>query len=239
LTVDKINERQLDFLNRKYQEVFDYIFYLREQKEPFNMPEGFKIVKKTEVKYNYRLQTYMAEYIGEPRLVCYQIIEEIIFSVCQSSYIEPYIEVDHYETIELEPEKVHNWSAGLTMAYMDLDKDLQFHGLFAADALEDGIRKMLRKTHEENFEYNSLKYTKKPFNIKWAQEGLEKIRQKRGKILIENEKKKNDKEPEYNKFKSTMTKSLYDNVKNEFKNVQKKIKLKKIKKKKKSKQNKN
>ena len=28
-----------------------------------------------------------------------------------------------------------------------------------------------------------------------------------------------------------MTKSLYDNVKNEFKNVQKKIKLKKIKKK--------
>ena len=231
LTVDKINERQLDFLNRKYQEVFDYIFYLREQKEPFNMPEGFKIVKKTEVKYNYRLQTYMAEYIGEPRLVCYQIIEEIIFSVCQSSYIEPYIEVDHYETIELEPEKVHNWSAGLTMAYMDLDKDLQFHGLFAADALEDGIRKMLRKTHEENFEYNSLKYTKKPFNIKWAQEGLNKIRQKRGKILIENEKKKNDKEPEYNKFKSTMTKSLYDNVKNEFKNVQKKIKLKKIKKK--------
>ena len=229
LAVDKINEHQIDFLNRKYQEVFDYIFYLRDQKEPFNMPEGFKIVKKTQVKYNYRLQTYMVEYIGEPRLICYQIIEEMIFSVCQSSYIEPYIEVDHYETIEIEPEKVHNWSAGLTMAYMDLDKDLQFHGLFAADALEDGIRKMLRKTHEESYEYNVLRYTKKPFNIKWAKEGLNIIRQKREKILNENEKKKIDKEPEYNKFKSNMSKSLYDNIKNEFKNVQKKIKLKKIK----------
>ena len=231
LAADKINEHQIDFLNRKYQEVFDYIFYLRDQKEPFNMPEGFKIVKKTQVKYNYRLQTYMVEYIGEPRLICYQIIEEMIFSVCQSSYIEPYIEVDHYETIEIEPEKVHNWSAGLTMAYMDLDKDLQFHGLFAADALEDGIRKMLRKTHEESYEYNVLRYTKKPFNIKWAKEGLNIIRQKREKILNENEKKKIDKEPEYNKFKSNMSKSLYDNIKNEFKNVQKKIKLKKIKKK--------
>ena len=231
LVVDKINANHIDFLNRKYQEVFDYIFYLKEGNEPFNMPEGFKLVKKTQVKYNYRLQTYMAEYIGEPRLICYQIIEDIIFSVCQSSYIEPYIEVDGYETVEIEPEKVHNWSAGLTMAYMDLDKDLSFYGIFAADALEDGIRKMLRKTHEENIENNMLKYTKKPFSIKWAKDDLNKKRQLRAKLLIENEKKKVDKEPDYNRFKSDMTKTGYAKVKIDFKDVKKKIELKKIKKK--------
>ena len=150
------------------------------------MPEGFKIVKKTQVRYNYRLQNYMADYIGEPNLICYQIIEEIIFSVCQSSLIEPYVEVDDYETVEIEPEKIHNWSAGLTMAYMDLDKDLQFYGIFAADALEDGIRKMLRKSYEENIDANEMRYTKKIYSLKWVKEDIIKKRQWREKILHEN-----------------------------------------------------
>ena len=229
--INQINAKQIDFLNKKYRKVFDYILYLKREKEPFNMPEGFKIVKKTLVRYNYRLQNYMADYIGEPNLICYQIIEEIIFSVCQSSLIEPYVEVDDYETVEIEPEKIHNWSAGLTMAYMDLDKDLQFYGMFAADALEDGIRKMLRKSYEENIEANEMRYTKKIYSLKWVKEDIIKKRQWREKILHENEKKKIDKEPNYNKYKSNIDKSGYEIIKNKFKEIEKIIELKKIKKK--------
>ena len=76
---------------------------------------------------------------------------------------------------------------------MDLDKDLQFYGMFAADALEDGIRKMLRKSYEENIEANEMRYTKKIYSLKWVKEDIIKKRQWREKILHENEKKKIDK----------------------------------------------
>ena len=165
------------------------------------MPEGFKIVKKTTVKYNYGLATHMIEYLGEARLICYELIEEIIFSCCNSSFIEPYIDVNDIVAVDIEPEKVHNWSARLTMAYMDLDPSLQFHGMFAADALEDGIRRMLKKNYEESLEGNIMRYTKKICNMKWAKEDISKKHKLHIRIEEENEKIKNNQiEPENNKY---------------------------------------
>ena len=228
--IKHINQHQIDFLYKKYQKVIDYIFDLRNDKQPFNMPEGFKIVRKTSVKYNFRLATHMSEYIGEAKLICYQIIEEIIFDSCKSSLIEPYVEVDDYDEVEIEPEKVHNWSAKLTMAYMDLDRHLAFYGMFAADALEDGIRKMLKKNYDENNEGDMMRYTKKLFNIKWAREDINKKKQLRTKILIENERRKLNLEPENNKYIAPVNEAGYEKIKKEFKKVKEKINIKKQKK---------
>ena len=229
LVIKHINEHQIEYLYKKYQKVINYIFDLRSDKQPFNMPEGFKIVRKTDVKYNYRLATHISEYIGENRLICYQIIEEIIFDSCNSSLIEPYLEVDDYDDVEIEPEKVHNWSAGLTMAYMDLDKPLAFYGMFAADALEEGIRKMLKKNYEENNEGDTMGYIKKIFNIKWARDGVNKKRELRTKILIANERKKAKIEPENNKYIPHVNEAGYEKIKKEFRKVRERINIKKQK----------
>ena len=229
LVIKQINADRIAFLQKKYKDVILYILKLRREQKQFNMPEGFKIVKKTNIAYNFRLATHMADFIGEPNLICYQIIEEIIFDVCNSSLIEPYIEVGVKETVEIEPEKVHNWSPGITKAYINLNKRLQFYGLFAADALEDGIRIMLRMNYEENIEGDEMRYTKRIFNIKWAKQGIKQKRQLRAQLLIENEKKKTEKELEKNKYKQLISKKDYSDVKKKFKEIQQKIEDDKIK----------
>ena len=222
LVIKQINEEQVIALQKKYREVIRYILQLRHAKEQFNMPEGFKVVKKTNVKYNFRLATHMAEYIGEPKFICYQILEEIIFDSCKSSLIEPYIDVSTIETVEIEPEKVHNWSAGLTMAYMDLDKNLQFHGMFAADALEDGIRKMIRKNYNEE-DGDEMRLTKKIFNLKWARQGIKDKKKLREKIKEEKKRKENEGNIEKNKYKKLMSDEQYKKVREDFEKLQKKI----------------
>ena len=77
--------------------------------------------------------------------ICYQVLEDILFHIFNSSIIEPYVEISTEETVEIEPEKLHNWTPDLTMAYIDLDKKLKFQGMFAADAIEDGLRKIIKK----------------------------------------------------------------------------------------------
>ena len=228
LVIKQINEEQVIALQKKYRDVMQYILQLRRQKEQFNMPEGFKVVKKTNVKYNFRLATHMVDYVGEAKFICYQILEEIIFDSCKSSLIEPYIDVSVIETVEIEPEKVHNWSAGLTMAYMDLDKNLQFYGMFAADALEDGIRKMIRKNYNEE-DGDEMRLTKKIFNLKWAKKGIKEKKKLREKIKIAKENKENEIQNEKSKYKKLISDDDYKNVRREFEKLQKKIEDERIK----------
>ena len=147
------NALKIELLRQKYKPVIDYLLTLKEDKEPFNLPEGFKFITKTSVKYNSRLAPHFLDILGEGNYICYQVLEDIIFNIFNSSTIEPYVEVSTQETVEIEPEKLHNWTPDLTMAYIDLDKKYKFHGMFAADTLEDGLRKILKKyKKEENME---------------------------------------------------------------------------------------
>ena len=228
-TIRHINEGQIIFLQKKYQQVIQYILELRRKKEQFNMPEGFKIVKKTTVKYKYRLAPHMLDYLGEARFICYQILEEVIFDSCKSSMIEPYIDVNSFETLEIEPEKVHNWSAGLTLAYINLDKRLKLYGMFAADALEEGIKKILKKNYDDNNERDMMNLTKRIFNLKWAQQGIMEKRQLRE--LMQSEKKKNELELEDKKYKKLISEKDYEKIKIKFKKIEKKNEEEKIRKK--------
>ena len=227
--IKQINQGQIIFLQKKYRQVIQNILELRRNKEQFNMPEGFKIVKKTTVRYKYRLAPHMLEYLGEAKYICYQILEEVIFDVCKSSMIEPYIDVNTIDAVEIEPEKVHNWSPGLTMAYVNLDKRLKLYGMFAADALEEGIRKKLKKNYENNIESDIMNFAKGIFNLKWAQKGI--LEKKQLRVLIENEKKKTDLESEDKKYKKFISQKDYVRIKKKFKKNKKKIEEEKIKKK--------
>ena len=189
-TIVKSNEQQILFLKKKYKSVIKYLLQLKKDKQEFNIPEGFKFVQKTFVKYNYRLAPHMVDYLGEARYICYQILEEIIFDACNSSLIEPYVEIYEFDMVEIEPEKIHNWSPDLTIAYIDLDEDLKFHGLFAADALEEGIRKILKKNNEDDDEEIVLKTAKGIFNPKWAKQGIQIKKEFSKKQIIKKKKKK-------------------------------------------------
>ena len=188
------NAVKIAFLKKKYEDVIGLLLELKQEKEPFNLPEGFKFVNKTTVKYNNRLAPHFIDILGEGKYVCYQIIEDILFNIFNSSIIEPYVEVYTEETVEIEPEKLRNWTPGLTMAYIELDKKYRFHGMFAADAIEDGLRKILKKSMKDENIYDSKNTLKKEnksnFKISWAREGILKKMEQYKKIKMEEKKKK-------------------------------------------------
>ena len=225
------NDERISFLKKKYSLVIDYLLELKECDEPFNLPEGFKFVQNTYVRYNCRLAPHMKDYIGESKFICYQILEEIIYDSCRSSILEPYVEVSNEDSMEIEPDKIHNWSPRLTMAYIDLDKSLKFYGLFAADALEDGINKMLKKNYGEIIDGKIVKLNKDAFNDKWVKQDLKKKKEFRLKQLVEIERRKRNGELDKDKYKPKITREQYEKVEEKFKKSVKKRTIKEAEKK--------
>ena len=216
------NYHQIALLKRKYEQVIDYLLELKASKEQFNMPEGFKFVTNTIVKYNNRLAPHILDYIGEGNFICYQILEDILFKVCNSSIIEPYVEEFTEETVEIEPERIHNWTPDLTMAYIDLDKKFKFEGIFAADLIEEGLRKMFKKhklNNYKNSKSNSKLKSHHKMNMSWIRKGiLQKIEQYKKKKMEEKDKKlKNKSEIKI------ISKEEKEKIKLKFEKVQEKI----------------
>ena len=122
------------------QPVIDLLLELKENKEDFNLPEGFKFTVKTKVKYNNRLAPHFCDILGEGNYICYQIVEDIIFNIFNTSIIEPYVDLDADEDVIIEPDKIHKWTPEVTMAYIEMGKEYKTYGMIACDALEDGFR---------------------------------------------------------------------------------------------------
>ena len=230
-SLKKINQERISTLKKKYSLVIDYLLQLKECKEQFNLPDGFKFTTNTYVRYNCRLAPHMKDYIGESKFICYQILEEIIYGACKSSILEPYVEINNEDSVEIEPDKIHNWSPGLTIAYIDLNKNLKFYGLFAADALEDGINKMLKKNYGENAEGKMIKFSKENTNVKRVKKDIEKKKEFRLRQLIEIERRKRNGEIDKDKYKPLITKEEYEKVEQKFKKVVKKRIIKEAEKK--------
>ena len=92
------------------------------------------------------------------------------------------------------------------MAYIDLNPNLRFYGKFAADAIEEGITKILKKEYGLNAEGKVFKFAKGILNVKWVQQGIEKKKEYHNKQIIELERKKSKKEKDENKYKRTIRK---------------------------------
>ena len=140
-----LNQSEASIKLRKTMEpVIDLLLDKKENNEPYNLPEGFKFVQKTNVKYNSRLAPHFLTILGEAKFVCYQVLEDIIFHIFNSSIIEPYVEKSIDNDIELEPEKVHKWTKGMYKAYIEMGKEYEKTGMEAADALEEGFKKIMK-----------------------------------------------------------------------------------------------
>ena len=101
--------------------VVELLLEKKENNERFNLPEGFKFIQKTTVKYNSRLAPHFMDILGESKFICYQVLEDIIFQIFNSSILEPYVEVSIDKDVVIEPERIKKWSPGMYKAYIELD----------------------------------------------------------------------------------------------------------------------
>ena len=194
----------------RMQPVIDLLLELKENKEEFNMPEGFKFAIKTKVRYNNRLAPHFCDILGEGRYICYQIVEDILYNIFKTSIIEPYVEVEAVEDVIVEPDKIHRWTPEVTMEYIQMGKENKFYGMIACDALEDGFRNYFKG---KNINGEKIMH---PQQKKLYDEMKEKLKKenKQSKLFIQRRAEIEAKLEEYKKKK----------------NEQKKAKMKKMKK---------
>ena len=126
------------------QPVINLLLELKDNNEPYNMPEGFKFGIKTKVKYNNHLAPHFAEILGEGRFICYEIVEDIIFDIFKTSVTEPYVNLEAEDEVIIEPDKLHKWTPEVTMEYIKMGKEYKIFGMAACDALEDGLKNFLK-----------------------------------------------------------------------------------------------
>ena len=131
-------------MRKQMEPVIDLLLEKKENKEPYNLPEGFKFVQRTNVKYNSRLAPHFLDILGESKFVCYQVLEDIIFHIFNSSIIEPYVEISIDDDIELEPERIHKWTPGMHKAYIEMGKEYNKIGIEVADTLEEGFKQIIK-----------------------------------------------------------------------------------------------
>ena len=111
-----------------------------------NIPPGFIINETTTVRYNCRLPLHLLNIIPESQFICYELIEEILFSFLSSSIIEPFVTLAKTETVSINPTTIHKWSKDLTIAYMNLPQEYEANNLAidVADCLEDTLRNVCK-----------------------------------------------------------------------------------------------
>ena len=210
----------------KMEPVIDLLLDKKEKKEPYNLPEGFKFVQRTNVKYNSRLAPHFLEILGESKFVCYQVLEDIIFHIFNSSIIEPYVEISIDDDIELEPEKIHKWTPGMHMAYIEMGKEYNKIGIEVADTLEEGFKKII-KGKNKNGENILHPYEKKLIEeekrlLRKENKQMMYLADRRKEIKEKIEKYREKKKEEYRKRKRYL-KKLRKKRKEEISKVRKKF----------------
>jgi hypothetical protein len=229
-------------IRKKMEPVIDLLLEKKENKEPYNLPEGFKLVQKTNVKYNSRLAPHFLKILGESKFVCYQVLEDIIFHIFNSSIIEPYVEISIDDDIELEPEKMHKWTPGMYMAYIGLGKEYNKIGIEAADALEEGFKKMMKGKNKDGdnimhpYERKLIEEEKRL--LKKENKQMMYLADRRKEIKEEIAKYREKKREEYRKRKKYL-KKLRKKRKEEITKVRKKFEEVKERRKKKEEERKN
>ena len=213
-------------IRKKMKPVINLLINKKKNNEPYNLPEGFKFVKKTNVKYNSRLPSKFLDILGESKFVCFQVLEDIIFHIFNSSIIEPYVEKKIEDEIELEPEIMHKWTPGMYMAYIELEKEDNKIGIEVCDTLEDAFKKIMKGKNQNGetivhpYEKKIKEETKRSLERNNKQEMY--LRDRRDEIKEKIEKYREKKREEYKKRKKLL-KELRKKRKNEISKVRKKF----------------
>ena len=192
---------------KKLEPVIDLLLEKKENNETFNLPEGFKFIQKTTVKYNSRLAPHFMDILGESKFVCYQVLEDIIFQIFNSSILEPYVEVSIDKDILIEPEKIKKWTPGMYKAYIELDPQYKKIGVDVADVLEKGLKKVLKGNKTTKYlisPYEKLLMEEAKTNLKKENKLMIEMVQRRKEIKEQIEKYRAKKKEELNKRKKLL-----------------------------------
>ena len=194
------------------QPVMDLLIEKKMNKEEFNLPEGFKFIVKTKVKYNCRLPPHFVDIIGEGAYICYELLEEIIFDIFNTSTIEPFVKLIAQEDVIIEPDKIHKWTPEVTKCYINMDKEYKKYGMIACDALEDGFKNFFKGKNingeviihpQEKKLYEAMKQRLKKEN-KQSKFFLERRREIEGKLEEYKKKKKEERKEKARQMKQLM-----------------------------------
>ena len=216
------------------QPVIDLLLEKKMNKEEFNLPEGFKFIVKTKVKYNNRLPPHFVDLIGESSYICYELVEEIIFNIFNTSIIEPYVKLNAVEDVVIEPDKVHKWTPEVTKCYIEMGREYKKYGMIACDALEEGFKNYFKGKNingepivhpQEKKLYEEMKLRLKREN-KQSKLFIERRREIEGKVQEYKKKKKEERKEKLRKMKELMEakKEEQQSIQEKFSKVQEKQK---------------
>ena len=206
-------------INSKYKKYLNILKHLKNNLDiktgEINvlLPPGFKIVQKTEIIQKSKVPKPMLRNFTESYVICLSLINDFISDILNEGVLEKYIKIKKIYDIEIELSMVHQWSEYLMISYSFLPKYLEKYGIDAADALENGLKKLdlgggQNKNKIGNYEREKLK---KEQNIKLIEQKKEDFRKKRGKeIKTKVEQYKKEKEE-----KERMKKELEEKKKEE------------------------
>ena len=181
-------------LNKRFLPIFDYIKQKIELNENYNLPPGIKIIEVTNVKYKNRTPNNFINLLGESTIICYEILEEIIFNRFNSSIIEPFVLIKKDIDFEIDFQSLKKWSNFLTFNYINLDSKYQKEGIDVCDILEEGLEKLSKNNFVNN--YFKEKAIKKEIQFGKEKKKNEKFQKRRiylKKIVSEREKEKEEK----------------------------------------------
>ena len=207
----KESDFHLSKIYKKMKPVLKLIKYNLNNKINFNLPPGFKIIKKTDVLYHDKFSQNILNILGESKYICYKIIKEIIFKAYESNIFESYVDFYNYEDIEIDPLNIHNWNSQMTIYYMNLNSEYKKIGIEVCDVLNDELNKFCKgKDKDGNIILNSFlkKQNEDKINKIEIEHQRENDRIKR-KIFL---KSKIDK---YNEMKKDKLKNKIESEKNE------------------------
>ena len=183
-------------LYEKYKPAIKLIKEKRKENKKYNLPPGFKIIKKEKVEYNKQLPLNFIKSIGENNYICYEILNDLIYNIFNSTSIESYVQINNEEDIEIDFLKIHKWNIDLTLAYINLNSNLKKEGIEVCDILEEKLNLLCKgKDNFGNKILNPIEKNKKEITKLYIKDdkNKEEERKKRNeelKLLIEENKKK-------------------------------------------------
>jgi DNA repair exonuclease SbcCD ATPase subunit len=172
--------------------------------------------------------------IGESSYICYELVEEIIFNIFNTSIIEPYVKLNAVEDVVIEPDKVHKWTPEVTKCYIEMGREYKKYGIIACDALEEGFKNYFKGKNingepivhpQEKKLYEEMKLRLKREN-KQSKLFIERRREIEGKVQEYKKKKKEERKEKLRKMKELMEakKEEQQSIQEKFSKVQEKQK---------------
>jgi hypothetical protein len=187
----------------------------KKSKKDILLPPGFKKINKTIVNFDHNLPLDFLKFLPESKLICIEVLNEIIFNITGSNIIEPIVKVSRESDIifdTVDP-NYKRWSSSVALAYAGMDKSLEKESKEVCDLMED----MLKALDKGRTSLEKPKITPP----------LEKLEQESYSRFIEEEKNKD----RARKLRTQMVKKKLDEMKQKKEEDEKKREeeLKKIK----------